>query len=42
MNKQDWKQVDEVRLEIVEGDMTWSFPIRCPRWLFIILSKLEL
>lgn len=45
MNKFDWKKVTEIRLEIHEQDgnehYNWSFPIYCPRWLFIILSKLE-
>ena len=42
MNKKDWKQVTQIRIEVVEGDFIWSFPIRCPRWLFMLLSKLEL
>ena len=45
MNKEDWKKVTQVRLEVCEQDeeeyFTWSFPIRCPRWLFNLLSKLE-
>ena len=45
MNKNEWKQVTEVRITITErndGDFSWSFPIKCPRWLFNILSKLEI
>lgn len=41
MNKKEWKKVIQIRLEVVD-DTTWSFPIRCPRWLFNILSKLEI
>ncbi len=41
MNKKVWKKVKQIRLEIVEGEVRWSFPINCPRWLFNILSKLE-
>lgn len=42
MNKQDYQEIKEIRLEILEKDgFSWSFPIRCPRWLFWILLKLE-
>ena len=45
MNKEDWKQVTEIRIHVSEkdeeGEFVWSFPIKCPRWLFNILSKLE-
>jgi hypothetical protein len=42
MNKNEWKQVTEIRIRIQEGNFGWSFPIKCPRWLFNILSKLEI
>ena len=42
MNKQDWKDITEIRIEVVEKDGMWSFPITCPRWLFNILIKLEI
>jgi len=45
MNKNDWKNVTEVRIEITvrhDGDYSWSFPIKCPRRRFNILSKLEI
>jgi len=41
MNKKDWKEVIEIRIQVVEKKFMWSFPIRCPRWLFNLLSKLE-
>lgn len=41
MNKQEWKKVKQIRLEVAEDDCLWSFPINCPRWLFNILNKLE-
>lgn len=41
MTKEEWKAVKQVRLHIIEDDSTWSFPIKCPRWLFNLLSKLE-
>ncbi len=40
MNKEEWKKVKQIRLEVVEDDCLWSFHINCPRWLFNILSKL--
>ena len=46
MDKNDWKKVTEIRIQISEkdelGNFSWSFPIKCPRWLFNILTKLEL
>jgi len=42
MNKEDWKEVTQIRLVVVEGNSTWSFPIKCPRWLFNFLSNLEI
>ena len=41
MNKEEWKEVTQIRIEVAEGFSTWSFPIKCPRWLFNLLSKLE-
>jgi len=41
MNKKEWKEVIQIRIEVVGKDIIWSFPIRCPRWLFNILSRLE-
>ena len=35
-------EIRQVRIEIVEEDYTWSFPIHCPRWLLWVLSKLEI
>ncbi len=31
----------QIRLEVVQTDGSYSFPIHCPRWLFWLLSKLE-
>lgn len=42
MTKEEWKEVVRIRLMVEEKDCTWSFPIKCPRWLFNLLSKLEL
>jgi len=42
MTKEDWKEVTQVCFEVAEGNSTWSFPIKCPRWLFNILRKLEI
>ena len=42
MTSKEWKEVKQIRLEVVESDVTWSFPIRCPRWLFNLLSKFEI
>lgn len=41
MTKEEWKEVKQVRLQIEEDDCVWSFPIKCPRWLFNLLCKLE-
>jgi len=42
MNKQDWKLVTEIRIQVTDSDCIWSFPIKCPRLLFKLLEKLEL
>lgn len=42
MNEQDWKQVKQIRIEVVDNDGAWSYPIHCPRWLYWLLSKLEI
>ena len=42
MTKEEWAKVTQVRIEIVDQDGTFSFPIHCPRWLYWILEKLEL
>lgn len=39
--KGEWKNIQEIRIEVREKDYIWSFPIRCPQWLFRILEKLE-
>lgn len=43
MNREEWKFVKQVRIEVYEQHggkhLTWSFPIRCPRWLFNLLSN---
>jgi hypothetical protein len=31
----------EVRIEIVEEDCSYSYPIYCPDWLLWLLEKLE-
>ena len=41
MKPKEWKNVVQIRIEVVEKDIHWSFPIRCPRWLFNLLMKLE-
>ena len=41
MTKEEWKKVVWIRLTVEEKDGEWSFPIICPRWLFNLLSKLE-
>jgi len=42
MTKEDWKEVTQVRLQYEADNVTWSFPIKCPRWLFNILRRLEI
>jgi len=48
MTKQEWKWVAQVRIELDVIDcpetehVKYSFPIHCPRWLFNVLSKLEI
>jgi len=41
MNKEDFKQVTEVRICVSDEEGSWSFPIKCPRWLLTILISLE-
>jgi hypothetical protein len=41
MNKQDWKYIREVRIHVLDKEIAWSFPIKCPRWLFTILEMLQ-
>lgn len=36
-----WKNVLQIRLQVIEKDSEWSFPIKCPKWLFNLLSRLE-
>lgn len=45
MTRKEYKKA-EIRLMISETDednahYTWSFPIRCPYWLFKMLLRLE-
>jgi len=40
MSKEEWKKT-QVRIEITEGDVTWSFPINCPKWLFKLIMYFE-
>ena len=41
-NKKEWKHIEEIRIEVVEDDgSSYNFPIKCPRWLFNILERLE-
>lgn len=42
MTPEEWKKVKQVRIEIVDDDGVWSYPIHCPRWLYWILEKLEI
>jgi len=43
MDKQAWKKVIQIRIEVVEKDnFTWGFPIHCPRWLFRIIMVYDL
>ena len=46
MTTQEWKNVTSIRIQVEEKDglvhTEWSFPIKCPRWLFNLLSKLEI
>ena len=42
MNKQDWKLVTEIRIQVTDSDCIWSFPIKCPSLLFKLLEKLEI
>ena len=41
MTKEDWEHVHQIRIEVVDDDGLYSFPIHCPRWLFLLLEKLE-
>lgn len=38
--KKEWKEIKQIRIEVVEEDFIYSFPIHCPKWLFWILNKL--
>jgi len=43
MTQEEWKRGVNIRIQVEEGDgYVWSFPIKCPRWLFNLLSKLEI
>jgi hypothetical protein len=42
MTKEDWAKIVQIRIEVVDDDGLWSFPIHCPRWLFWLLEKLEI
>ena len=41
MDKEDWKHVKQIRLEVVEEDGSYSYPIDIPRWLFNLLNRFE-
>lgn len=41
MTKEEWKHVKQVRLEVVEEDGAYSYPINIPRWLFNLLNRFE-
>jgi hypothetical protein len=32
----------QVRIQIIEDDGSYSFPIHCPKWLLWVLMKLEI
>ena len=42
MTPEDWKRVVNIRIQVEMTDYAFSFPIKCPRWLFNLLSKLEI
>ena len=41
MTKQEWKKVSQIRIQVVEEAGRYSYPIKCPRWLYKLLEMLE-